>query len=562
MPRVILHLDLDCFYAQVEAVRLGLSHDEPLAVQQWGSLLAVNYAARPFGVSRSDHIGDARKKCPQIHLPHVETMGDGSVPAPDADLIKNPYFDRARQKAVLRRYRLASREIFRILTKHAPICEKASIDEAFLDVTEQALARLPAFRAAGSELAFCDDPRNADTTVIGAKDTVFPLTEDEELLCVGAAIAQEIRKEVLEMLHYTCSVGVASNKLVAKLASPMNKPNGQTIISDRFVAHFMQTFPVDKIRGLGGKLGNRVVELGKKADSSERVYAGDILSQYGLAGLQSALGPETGTFVFNVCSGDDGNEPVNDKKIVAAQVSAIKSFNQVGPVTSMDRIKYWVRVLCEEVVLRHDEEEVVENHRTPTQFAFNYQRQNDKPMTKRFAAPLKIDVPSLTAAIMPLLQHANMLPCMHLSLVSRDFIPVVEKSAMITHFFKEKASDPVGTTDAIKTSTSTSIPTTVKARPASIKQFFGQASKTHAPVAPKAPAQNAVAKKATPTIAQFFEAPQPAAGRYCDECRAVVTTSWAEHEDFHVAMALQNEWRAAPPAKKRKGGPMDAFVKK
>lgn len=89
--RVIVHLDLDCFYAQVEQRRLGIPAGEPVAVQQWGSLLAVNYVARKFGVKRSplgfcsmtcvalgltlvvmaragEYIGDAKKKCPSIHL--------------------------------------------------------------------------------------------------------------------------------------------------------------------------------------------------------------------------------------------------------------------------------------------------------------------------------------------------------------------------------------------------------------------------------------------------------------------------------------------------------------
>ena len=61
--RVILHLDLDCFYAQVEHERLKIPHDEPLAVQQWGSLLAVNYAARPFGVTRSLSVRQAILMC-------------------------------------------------------------------------------------------------------------------------------------------------------------------------------------------------------------------------------------------------------------------------------------------------------------------------------------------------------------------------------------------------------------------------------------------------------------------------------------------------------------------
>jgi nucleotidyltransferase/DNA polymerase involved in DNA repair len=52
-PRVIVHLDLDCFYAQVEQRRLGIPASEPVAVQQWGSLLAVNYVARKFGIKRS-----------------------------------------------------------------------------------------------------------------------------------------------------------------------------------------------------------------------------------------------------------------------------------------------------------------------------------------------------------------------------------------------------------------------------------------------------------------------------------------------------------------------------
>ncbi|KDO33690.1 hypothetical protein SPRG_19302 [Saprolegnia parasitica CBS 223.65] len=548
--RVILHLDLDCFYAQVEAVRLGIPDGEPVAVQQWGSLLAVNYAARPYGVSRSDYIADARKKCPHIHLPHVETIGEGSVPPPGADLTKNPHFDRSRQKAVLRRYRLASREIFRILAKHAPVYERASIDEAFLDVTDQATARLAAFQASKPEVAYCDDPRNADVQVIGVNGSVFPLTEDEELLCIGATIAQEIRREVLATLHYTCSVGVASNKLVAKLASPMNKPNGQTVIPDRSIAHFMQTFPVDKVRGLGGKLGQRM------APDADRIFAGDLLNAYGLDGLQRELGHDVGAFVFNVCSGSDGNEPVNDKKVVAQHVSAMKSFNQVGPVLSLDRVKYWITILCEEVVLRHDEEEVVENHRTPTQFALSYQRQNDKPMQKKFPAPPKIDVASMTQAIFPLLEHATIVPCMHLAVVARDFIPVVEKNATITHFFK---TAPVAPEAPMVVRPQKEPPANLpkEPAPASIKRFFSaSASKALYTTAPPV-----VVKP--PTIARFFEAKTSVVdGRFCDRCHAVVTTPWQEHDDYHVAMDLQQSYRAPPAKKPRKGGPMDAFVRK
>ncbi|KAJ0407394.1 hypothetical protein ATCC90586_000101 [Pythium insidiosum] len=132
--RVIVHLDLDCFYAQVEQRRLNIPRDEPVAVQQWGSLLAINYVARKFGIGRMDNVADARKKCPQIHLPHVETLGENRKPG--------SVFDRTHQKAILRRYRMASKEIFEILARFAPICERASIDEAYLDVTQQVLDKM------------------------------------------------------------------------------------------------------------------------------------------------------------------------------------------------------------------------------------------------------------------------------------------------------------------------------------------------------------------------------------------------------------------------------------
>lgn len=176
---MVVHLDLDCFYAQVEQRRLGLPAHEPIAVQQWGSLLAVNYVARGFGVQRGAcataaaagwrrelmattathrrvHLG-RQEEVPQdppgafvglaavrpplrpltsiwIWQPHVDTLGENRR--------LGEAFDRTHQKAILRRYRVASREIFAVLGTFTTAIEKASIDEAFLDVTDLALKRL------------------------------------------------------------------------------------------------------------------------------------------------------------------------------------------------------------------------------------------------------------------------------------------------------------------------------------------------------------------------------------------------------------------------------------
>ena len=72
--RVIIHLDLDAFYAQVEVRRLGLDPSKPLAVQQWHGLIAVNYPARAAGLSKMSSLEVAAKTCPQLTLVHVETI--------------------------------------------------------------------------------------------------------------------------------------------------------------------------------------------------------------------------------------------------------------------------------------------------------------------------------------------------------------------------------------------------------------------------------------------------------------------------------------------------------
>ena len=75
--RVIVHIDLDCFYAQVERVRLAIPGDTPLAVQQWRGLIAVDYNARKCGITRHETVDAARQKCPQLRLVHVATYKNG-----------------------------------------------------------------------------------------------------------------------------------------------------------------------------------------------------------------------------------------------------------------------------------------------------------------------------------------------------------------------------------------------------------------------------------------------------------------------------------------------------
>jgi DNA polymerase eta len=164
LHRVILHLDFDSYYTQVEMKRLGIPAETPCAVQQWEGLIAVNYPARARGITRHMRVKEAKKICPELVLVHVETIGAdaGSEGATDADTSTaspapgaggaagaaaaaaaaaaaggSSENRRLTQKACLERYRRSTAEVLVLLHRLAPGCtiEKASIDEVYMDVT-------------------------------------------------------------------------------------------------------------------------------------------------------------------------------------------------------------------------------------------------------------------------------------------------------------------------------------------------------------------------------------------------------------------------------------------
>ena len=159
MRSVILHLDMDCYYAQCESKRLGLPSDVPLAVSQWGGLLAVNYAARSFGVRRGDRVEAAIQKCPQLRTPHVAVIGGraGSGmndPVPEGTSSSSDAIRELRResKITLDFYRSESAHVFEALASVATSAkiERASIDEAYIDITSLAASELEEARQQGA----------------------------------------------------------------------------------------------------------------------------------------------------------------------------------------------------------------------------------------------------------------------------------------------------------------------------------------------------------------------------------------------------------------------------
>ncbi|KAF2202325.1 DNA/RNA polymerase [Delitschia confertaspora ATCC 74209] len=368
--RVIAHVDLDAFYAQCETIRLGLPPTTPLAVQQWQSLIAINYPARAFGLSRHITCTDAVKLCPELRLQHVATWKEGETkPAYHEDAFKNM----AMHKVSLDPYRMESRKILKCIKGCLPEkeqrVEKASIDEVFLDLSAQIhtvlMERFPELkhRADNEDPAECL-PKPPTTALDWATDELVATGEGDEgeekdpdwddvCMAIGSEIVRHVRENIRKELGYTCSAGVARNKMLSKIGSGYKKPNQQTVIRNRSIRHFMAEMKFTKIRMLGGKLGDEIAVM----FNTEMVK--DLLEQP-LEQLKK-LGDDTGIWLYSTIRGEDNSE-VNPRTQIKSMLSA-KAFRPA--INSFEQGVRWIRIFVADIFSRCVEEGVLENRRRP-----------------------------------------------------------------------------------------------------------------------------------------------------------------------------------------------------
>ena len=335
---LILHLDLDCFYAQCELHRLGLPLDSPLAVQQWGGLLAVSYSARPFGVKRGMRVEQALALCPGLHVPHVDTIGVGSDEAGHTS--SSPPADRAVEKVSLDYYRSVSSEIFSLLEGLAPQFERASIDEAFVNVTEEA----------ASEVGRMQSSTDAWAEAAGDGEGVWqpdPTLSLDVMLVAAAAVCSRLRAAVKSQLGYDISAGIAHTKMLAKLASARNKPDKQTIVPTRAVPALLASVPLRSLRGLGGKLGEQV------ASALPNVSSVGELAAVEFSILLRHFGRETADWLRRASTGDL-HEAVKPNGLAPKSLNAYKSFSPTADEAAIMRL---VRLLAAELVERCEADE-------------------------------------------------------------------------------------------------------------------------------------------------------------------------------------------------------------
>ncbi len=195
--RRILHIDMDAFYASVEQRDNRSLRGKPVAVggdpHRRGVVAAASYEARTFGVRSAIPMARAVRLCPHLVIVH-----------PD-----------------FQKYRAVSRQVFEIFRAVTPLVEPMSLDEAYLDVTENAWGE-----------------------------------------ALGKVVAQRVKTDIREKTGLTASAGVAPNKFLAKIASAWKKPDGLTVIAPERVERFLQALPVDALWGVGPVTAARLHERG------------------------------------------------------------------------------------------------------------------------------------------------------------------------------------------------------------------------------------------------------------------------------------------------------------
>lgn len=263
--RKIIHVDMDAFYASVEQLDFPELRGKAIAVggnEVRGVISAASYQARAFGVRSAMSGALAKRMCPELIF----------VP---------PRFDR---------YREISMKIRAIFLEYTDLVEPLSLDEAYLDVTE-------------------NKKGNPSATLI----------------------ASQIRERVFQQTGLRCSAGISINKFVAKIASDYNKPNGQKTVDPDQVIPFLEALDIRKFYGIGKVTAQKMYQLG--------IFTGLDLKKKPIEFLNKHFG-KSGLMYYNVVRGIH-NSPVKPDR-VPKSVGAERTFSEniSSEVFMLERLKH------------------------------------------------------------------------------------------------------------------------------------------------------------------------------------------------------------------------------
>ena len=268
--RKIIHVDMDAFYASVEQRDNPELRGQPVAVggsAARGVVAAASYEARTFGVHSAMPSVTAKRKCPDL-------------------IFVNPRFEF---------YKAVGAHIREIFADYTPLIEPLSLDEAYLDVTDN-LKDMP----------------------------------------VATEIAQEIRSRIKAVTGLIASAGISYNKFLAKMASDLNKPNGQAVITPKNGPAFVESLPIKKFHGAGPATTERMKKYG--------IETGLDLKSKSLAFLQEHFG-KSGPYFYGIARGIDERQVRPDR--IRKSVGAEDTF--ADDINNLELAKAELRPLAEKV---------------------------------------------------------------------------------------------------------------------------------------------------------------------------------------------------------------------
>lgn len=240
--RVIIHIDIDCFYAQVEEILNPTLVGKPLGIQQKNLVVTCNYVARRLGVKKLMGVQAAKGICPTLILINGED---------------------------LKKYREMSDKIYQVLQSYSSYVEKLGLDENFIDVTSSVEAN----KSDNNELEGHVFGDVKETCECGCK----------KHLIKGSIIAGEIRAQLKSELGISSCAGIAHNKLLAKLAGTTHKPNQQTTLFPSSALLLVSTLSSPKaLPGIGSSTYKKLLSLGLDTiDKLQKADTKDLVRSFG-----------------------------------------------------------------------------------------------------------------------------------------------------------------------------------------------------------------------------------------------------------------------------------------
>ena len=256
--RKIIHIDMDAFYASVEQRDRPELRGKPVIVggdpNSRGVVAACSYEARKYGIHSAMASSIAYKRCPQA-------------------VFIRPRFDA---------YRAVSADIREVFYEFSDLVEPLSLDEAFLDVTE-----------------------------------------NHKGMASATLVAKEIKKKIrAETGNLTASAGVSFNKFIAKVASDINKPNGITIVTPEMADEFIDKLPIRKFFGVGKVTEEKMLKLGIQTGADLKKFKKEKLIQ---------LFGKSGTYFYNIAHGLDERpvEPNRIRKSIGKETTLLEDIDDI-----------------------------------------------------------------------------------------------------------------------------------------------------------------------------------------------------------------------------------------